>query len=124
MRQILITGLLLLGLHASAQSNEAIATVPAHGLEIKQDQNLSYAEFDVATTAEFMEYMMAESQRYANSFVFEVTALPESMFHCKMGFLNIQAVPQNFHKMFLALGINKIAVNGQLHSVNDLLNLK
>lgn len=124
MRNILFTGLLMVGLQVGAQSNDAVATVPERGLEIKHENNVSYAEFELATTSGFMDYMLSEAQRYISSFVFEATTQSNGLYHCKMGFLDIQAVPQNFHKMFLALGIQHIKINGQVHSVNDLLTLK
>lgn len=124
MRKFLFMGLLLVGLGANAQTNEATASVPSKGLNILQEKNLSYAEFELVTNADFLDYMKSEAAKYTGYFVFETSPKTTGIYTCKMGFMNITAVPQNFHKMFMALGITKIKVDGKVMPVNELLNLK
>lgn len=123
MRSILLILTGLLCLNTRAQSNEAVATVPVHGLEIRQENGLHYADFELSANAGYLEYMKAEADKYASYFVFNTKVQADGVYHCRMGFTH-PAVIENFHKMFLAIGVTRISVNGQLLPVNELLTLK
>jgi len=106
----------------NAQINEATAVLDLDKKFIQQKETLEYTVFTVKAGKDQADYMKMEAQKYAAAMMFEMIPTGTDTYTCKMGF-NHKTFIENFHKMFVMLGITKIEVNGKLHPVNEMITM-